>query len=80
MIKILNSVISALGLALQAVLALLPDSPFHFSQNINSGFLGFISWIFPVEAAVAHLSSFCVAAAVYYGLRVILRWVKASAD
>lgn len=80
MIKLINMLINGLGVALQAVLLLLPDSPFNFAHNIDSGFLGFLNFVFPVQSAVAHLVSFVTAAALYYGIRIVLRWIKASSS
>lgn len=80
LIQFVNKMISLIGSAVTAVLSLLPSSPFTFVQSIDSEWLNAINWIFPVGTIVSHLEAFCLAVVVYYGLRVLLRWVKAAGN
>jgi hypothetical protein len=75
---LINGLISLIGVAITAVLSLLPNSPFNFVQNINSTWLTAINWIMPVASVVAHLELFVSAVIIYYGIRIVLRWVKAA--
>jgi len=76
MISILNTIIEGAGAALTGLLSILPDSPFSFTQNINSGWLKAICWIFPIQEAIVHITTFVTAAALYYGIRILMRWLK----
>jgi len=75
-IAIINAIISAFGAVLSAILSLLPSSPFQAVSGIDAAWLQAICWIFPVTSVIAHLEAFVTAVAVYYGIRVVLRWVK----
>lgn len=80
MIRIFNGFIKGLGKILQLVLLILPESPFKWieSKTINNEWLQNANYILPFNQAVSHLSLFVSAVAVYFGLRIILRWIKAS--
>lgn len=80
MIATINTIIAKLALVLTAILTLLPDSPFVAMQNavVDSEILKALNWAFPVAEAIAHLELFVVAVAVWYGLRIVLRWIKAA--
>lgn len=77
MIDIFNAIISGMGAILNTLLSVLPDSPFTFVTNIESSWLQAINYILPVSEAIAHLELFVTAAIVYYGIRIVLRWIKA---
>lgn len=76
MISILNGIINAMGDVLLIMLGLLPESPFNYVYNINSEWLANINYLFPIVQAVAHLEAFLLAVIVYYGIRIVLRWIK----
>jgi hypothetical protein len=62
---------------LNAVLHLLPDSPFHFTlspevQNI----LGYVNWFVPFDLICPILFVWTNAVLVYYAYRVVLKWTK----
>lgn len=80
MVQIANGLIAALGGSLQAILLLLPQSPFNFTNAIDNKFLKFINYILPINQAVAHLSAYLVAVAIYYSIRIVLRWAKIAAN
>lgn len=77
MISIFNAIISGLGVVLQSLVSLLPDSPFQFTLSIDSSWINAINWIFPFSSVVAHLSLYLTAVVSFYGIRIILRWIKA---
>lgn len=76
MISILNAIINSLGTILQAMLLLLPTSPFNFVLNIDNQWIKAMCWLLPFAQAVAHLQVYCVAVIAYYAIRVVLRWIK----
>lgn len=78
LIDAFNAIIKGLGAIITVVLNLLPDSPFNSVFNIDSGWLSAMCWLFPIPSAIAHLEAFVSAVVVYYGLRIILRWIKAA--
>lgn len=80
MIKIINALIAKLGSGLQALLLLLPQSPFDFTYNIDNSFIKMVNYVLPFSQAVAHLSAYISAVIIYYGLRIVLRWIKAAGD
>lgn len=77
-IALINKVIAAVGVAITAILMLLPDSPFIWIEKLESTVLSAINWIIPVSAMVSHLQLYVIAVAIYYALRVALRWAKAA--
>lgn len=77
MIAIINAVISAVGTVLNALLLLLPDSPFETVSGINADILQALNYFIPVNAMLAHLELYLVAVTAYYIVRVALRWVNA---
>jgi len=76
MIAIFNAIISSLGTILQAMLLLLPTSPFNFVLSIDNQWIKAMCWIFPFAQVVAHLQIYCTAVITYYAIRVVLRWIK----
>jgi hypothetical protein len=80
MVSIINSLISALGSALQALLNLLPDSPFQFVYSIDNQYLNMINYFLPIKEFVACLEAYASAVLVYYVIRVPLRWAKAAGE
>ncbi len=78
MVATINYIIELLGNALVILFKLLPDSPFTYIAEIDSTLLDAINWIFPVEMMISHLSLFVVAVAIYYVIRIPLRWIKAA--
>lgn len=80
MITILNAIILSLGTILQAIIILLPESPFNFVYNIDNEFIQNINYILPLPQVVAHLTLILQAIIIYYGLRIALKWIKAAAN
>jgi len=77
-ISIINRVIEAAGSAITAIFILLPNSPFLWVEEIDSEVLEAINWIIPVSAMISHIQLYVVAVAIYYVLRIALRWLKAA--
>ncbi len=80
LIKFGNVLIKALGVVLTGLLAILPNSPFEKYIIQNSyirQFVGYINYFVPVAEMLIVLESWCVAIAVYYGVQIVLRWLKA---
>lgn len=68
--------------ALNAVVLLLPDSPFKFLKEdyvpqAIKDILPYLNWFIPVGAIMTILELWLTAVAVYYIYQTILRWVKA---
>jgi hypothetical protein len=77
-ISIINRVIEAVGSAISAIFILLPDSPFLWVEEIDSEVLEAINWVIPVSAMISHIQLYVTAVAIYYVLRIALRWLKAA--
>lgn len=80
MINILNGIISAIGDALQAILLLLPDSPFMYVYNLDVKWLNVINYFLPIKEFVGCLEAYATAVLIYYVIRVPLRWAKAAGE
>lgn len=80
MISILNAIIAGVGNILEAFISILPNSPFNFVYSIDSELLKAICWIFPVPSMIAHLEIYLSAVIVFYGLRIVLNWLKVTSN
>lgn len=79
MIGLFNQFIAALGSVLGMFLNLLPDSPFQWNL-VGNPLIAFIGWLIPIQIMITEMTLFVYAVGVYYGLRIILRWIKAAGD
>lgn len=77
-ITLINKVIAAVGVVITAILMLLPDSPFLWMESLDSTVLSAINYIIPIPAIVSHLQVYVLAVALYYAIRIALRWAKAA--
>lgn len=77
-IRMFNRLIAAIGSSLTAILSILPESPFLWVDQIDSMVLEVINWVFPVNAMISHLQLYVTAVAIYYAIRIALRWAKAA--
>ena len=77
-IAMINKVIAAAGAAITGIFIFLPNSPFLWVEEIDSEVLEAINWILPVSAMISHIQLYVVAVAIYYALRIALRWLKAA--
>lgn len=74
----INKCISLVGAAIAALLSILPDSPFIALSGFQSTWLNAINWVFPIASALSHLSVYLLSVSIYYGLRVVLKWLKVA--
>lgn len=76
-IMIINFLIAGVGVVLSWLAMLFPDSPFKepsgAPESVN---LGWVTWLIPFPTMITHLFLLCGAALVYYGIRVLSRWIK----
>lgn len=77
-IDLANKFIELLAAAISGILSLLPSSPFAFTESLKSDWVNAICWIFPIPGMITHLEAFLAAAAVWYAVRVALRWIKVA--
>jgi hypothetical protein len=80
MVAIINALISKLGVALQALLLLLPQSPFTYILSVDNKFIQNINYILPLPQAVTHLTAMVNAVIIYYAIRIVLKWIKAAGN
>jgi len=72
----LNGIIALFGGAAGFLLQLLPNSPFTWNLDGTSTALTWIQWLFPISGFVTSIGTYVAAVALYYVIRVALRWVK----
>ncbi len=80
MVNIINAIISKLGSALQALLMILPQSPFDYVLEVDNKFVQNINYILPLPQVVAHITAMVQAVIIYYGIRIVLKWIKAAGN
>lgn len=73
---IINSLIGSIGAILSAIISLLPSSPFTFNFTAVSPYMKIITWIIPVTSILSLLAIYLPAVIVYYGLRVLMRYIR----
>ena len=77
MIDTINFLIQKIAVIITTVLNLLPDSPFRW-EALEQGWIGALNYMFPIDGVIAHLELYVFAVAVYYALRIVLRWIRAA--
>lgn len=75
-VSILNGLINAIANVLNAILMLLPNSPFHFDEVLAKEYMGYISFFVPVKQMLVIGSAWLLAILTYYAIHTILRWIK----
>lgn len=77
--QIFNWLTDKLGIIVDTIMVMLPDSPFVMLQRSASvnQVIGIVNWIVPFSQMVAILQVWLTAVAVYYVYQIILRWAKA---
>ncbi len=78
--NIINGMIEDIGTACDDIIAFLPASPFHWNMALDNNWLAWINYLFPVQEALTHISTYATAVIVYYGIRIVLRWIKMAGD
>lgn len=76
-VGLINYLITGIGIVLGWLLAIFPDSPFSTPaappDSIN---MGYITWLIDFPVMIVHASALTACIIVYYGIRVIGRWIK----
>lgn len=78
LVNILNGLIDAIKALFDMAFLLLPDSPFQYFSSPDAGWLAYINYLFPIDAAIVHVTAFVTAVLTYYCIRIMLRWAKAA--
>jgi len=78
-INALNAVLNGIGTAIVTILAILPNSPFDalYNQSLDLSWFKYFNWIFPISEMLAIFAGWLSAVAIYYGLSIVMRWIKA---
>lgn len=72
-----NILIDLLVTIVNAILWIFPDSPFASPTTApDTVNLGYITWVLDFPTWVLHLTLLCTAIILYYGLRILARWIK----
>ncbi|HAT4094503.1 TPA: hypothetical protein I9Z34_003062 [Clostridium perfringens] len=78
MINVLNSIISAIASFFNAIICLLPKSPFNYIDNSGiKDFMGYLNYFIPVSTLISISEAWLVAIGIYYIYSIALRWIKA---
>lgn len=79
MTSIWNGIVSGVNKILNAILFMLPDSPFadlEIPDEVRYIF-GYVNYFVPIKAMLIIAGSWLTAIAIYYIYQTILRWAKA---
>lgn len=79
LINTINSILNTIGTLITAILSILPDSPFSliYNMNLDLSWFQYFNWIFPISEALLVMTSWLTCILLYYGLSIIMRWIKA---
>ena len=63
----------------EKIVGLFPTCPIDFIHTIPEveKYLGMLNWFMPIDTMISFGVSWVLAIAVYYGIQLILRWIKA---
>ena len=76
-IDIVNYLILGVATVLGWIVSIFPDSPFSEPAAPPSMVnLGWITWLIPYPTMIVHALALTGAITVYYGIRVLARWIK----
>ncbi|KAB7663026.1 hypothetical protein [Bacillus sp. B1-b2] len=75
---VINWFFEQLGVILEGIFSILPDSPFlkMSAETPDLVEMGYITWLIPFPTMILHTGLFLVAVGVYYGFRIVARWLK----
>lgn len=64
---------------LQGLIDVLPGSPINWiiSNDAINEYVGYLNWFIPVYTFIGILENWLMAVLIYYGVQIVLRWVKA---
>lgn len=76
--KFINSIFTAMSDGLKQALSLLPLSPFTFERVEGlSEIMGYVNYFIPIDKMLSVTVAWCGSIALWYGIQIVLRWVKA---
>lgn len=77
--NIWESIYSAVYSLLQALINLLPDSPFDTLAQIPevTTIIKWINWIIPIQFFLSSMAAWLSSISIYYLYSLIMRWIKA---
>lgn len=78
MVDFINYLIDQVSDGMIWVVNLLPNTPFKFDSQFDNSVLKAMNYFLPINQAISHLVLYTGAVFIYYGLRVILRWLKVA--
>lgn len=76
LVSLLNGLIEIIYLIAMGLGALLPDSPFDFTNLTWGAFGDLIGFFFPINAMFMHMSAILGAFIAYYAVRWALRLIR----
>jgi hypothetical protein len=76
--QFIQSIINMFGGAIGALLLLLPTSPFTWDLSGASSLTVWLFWLFPIPGMITSIGAYVSAVALYYVIRVALRWIKVA--
>lgn len=76
------SISSAFNGLIQALLRLLPASPFapYVAQFASLPYLGYVNWFLPIGTMLHIMEAWLIAVGLFYAYSVVARWVKLIGD
>lgn len=79
LIGALNGILNGIGTVITTVLAILPDSPFDalYGMGLNFTWFKYFNWFLPISEMLFIFVGWLSAVGVYYGLSIVMRWIKA---
>lgn len=77
-VYIINKIIYIVGVVLNTIFGLLPNTPFTISDtSVLAEYMGYLNWIIPVDKILIVTMAWLTAIALYYVYQIVLRWIKA---
>ena len=77
-VYIINKIIYIVGVVLNTIFGLLPNTPFTISDtSVISEYMGYLNWIIPIDKILIVTISWLTAITLYYVYQIVLRWIKA---
>lgn len=77
-VYIINKIIYIVGVVLNTIFSLLPNTPFTISDTSVIGeYMGYLNWIIPIDKILIVTISWLTAITLYYVYQIVLRWIKA---
>lgn len=77
LVNLVNYLINSLATIINALILLLPQSPFQ-STTLDSAWLSYVNYVIPISSILQHIALWLTAVLVYYLIRTALRWGKVA--